>query len=667
MSTDVMPEKGLSLNVWHKLALVAAITLPSMFYLTFMLVRDKDRDLGLARREQQGARYVSQVSGALQELQRRRAINSFFARGDQSVRPQLDKQTGLVNERFRALETIEQENSGAGAALNTTERFRAIRTKWDDLARRSPTLAPAESYDAHSALCADLRNLIVYAGDTSHLILDPDLDTYYLMDAVVHQIPAETELLGQMQVIAAGAALAREKTAGDAQQLTLLADRARESLARIGHGMQVAVSSNAALGAEINAPAAGSASAAAAFIQLIEGRILRAADIQTDTKEIAAVSTTAMDELFRLSGIAGTNLESQLQKRADRLARNRLLIILAAAGGALLSFLAAFFVARGIRRNLGGLVASAGGAGAGGAHTSVATVREQRDHNLRPADAHRTAMTGIDPEIRETIGRMGEIAGQMEESAGAAHNTMQSMVEEAETRAGEIDRTAKALKVVLGSGVDAGEGSGGDAGEVNAARAFSTRPRERIRGMGECAQEIGEIAEIALEIAGQISILALNTSIQSTQVGHAAGPGAGRQGFAVAGEEIERLAGRASQAASRISNLAGMIHADSCEATRDTETTAVAAPAGKAPRNAGEVAPRLARISAEAWDSAMELQQAAASMDELVALARRLRAEVTTVSAPVSTEATPEAPGSMTTEVSGDGFTEDQQTMSAGA
>ena len=48
----------------------------------------------------------------------------------------------------------------------------------------------------HAQLIADVRALITRVGDSSNLILDPDLDSYYLMEAVLLKLPAAQEPAG---------------------------------------------------------------------------------------------------------------------------------------------------------------------------------------------------------------------------------------------------------------------------------------------------------------------------------------------------------------------------------------------------------------------------------------------------------------------------------------
>jgi hypothetical protein len=52
---------------------------------------------------------------------------------------------------------------------------------------------------------AKARDLATRIGDDSNLALDPDLDSYYLQDTVVRQMPRLLGQIGETRVVAGGA------------------------------------------------------------------------------------------------------------------------------------------------------------------------------------------------------------------------------------------------------------------------------------------------------------------------------------------------------------------------------------------------------------------------------------------------------------------------------
>ena len=53
-----------------------------------------------------------------------------------------------------------------------------------------------------SHLLEDIRNLTSQVGDKSNLILDMELDSYYVIDAVLLKLPEGADLLSQAQSLA---------------------------------------------------------------------------------------------------------------------------------------------------------------------------------------------------------------------------------------------------------------------------------------------------------------------------------------------------------------------------------------------------------------------------------------------------------------------------------
>jgi len=76
----------------------------------------------------------------------------------------------------------------------------AARHVWNDLQRRIDGLtspAPGSALDAYDEATAGAKTSIVRAGDESNLILDPDLDSQYVMDAIIDNLPAMSDTIGR--------------------------------------------------------------------------------------------------------------------------------------------------------------------------------------------------------------------------------------------------------------------------------------------------------------------------------------------------------------------------------------------------------------------------------------------------------------------------------------
>ena len=103
------------------------------------------------------------------------------------------KRIDLEND-VKAVADIDQQ---LGTTLRTTQKWTALRDSARVLLEAGVRRTTAESFALHTKVIEDTISLITRVGDTSNLTLDPDLDSYYLMNAIVFQGPELSEALAQ--------------------------------------------------------------------------------------------------------------------------------------------------------------------------------------------------------------------------------------------------------------------------------------------------------------------------------------------------------------------------------------------------------------------------------------------------------------------------------------
>src|SRR5262249_50277954 len=104
-----------------------------------------------------------------------------------------------------------------GTELEATPAWQALHGRLADPAtKRAPRIT-------------DTVQLIAHVGDTSNLILDPDLDSYYRMDATVTLLPA---LVGQLTVIEEHAAAPNAAAQAELGAALVLVQALRGAIAR---------------------------------------------------------------------------------------------------------------------------------------------------------------------------------------------------------------------------------------------------------------------------------------------------------------------------------------------------------------------------------------------------------------------------------------------------
>src|SRR5882672_2613598 len=126
---------------------------------------------------------------------------------------------------------IKLQFTDEGLAKRKREHYRVqnLKTEWEALKRNLATLGPAELTAQHLHLVADVRTMITHVGDESNLILDPDLDSYYLMDVTLLALPQMQDRLRQIATDVEARVDSSQLGSEDQTQLATLAAFLREA------------------------------------------------------------------------------------------------------------------------------------------------------------------------------------------------------------------------------------------------------------------------------------------------------------------------------------------------------------------------------------------------------------------------------------------------------
>jgi PAS domain S-box-containing protein len=180
--------------------------------------------------------------------------------------------------------------------------------------------------------------MITHAGDQSNLILDPDLDSYYLMDVTLLGLPQTQDRLAA--VLAFGAAILNRQTISNTerQQLAIYATMLKEAdLDRIVGSLQTALNedvnfygSSASLQGRVPPALKEYSDAAERFISLTNHLMgLEKSDVTA--VEYVAAGSKAREASFKLWRIAAEELDTFLQTRIEYYEQRRARSLMVAA------------------------------------------------------------------------------------------------------------------------------------------------------------------------------------------------------------------------------------------------------------------------------------------------------------------------------------------------
>lgn len=291
-----------------------------VFTVPFAIVVNKLTDeigsnIEFAAKERSGLRYNNALRHLLEELIQQQTLANAYLQGDKTVKPQLVQQQAAVIKAVEAIEPIEQH---LGNTLHTSDQWKQIRQAVKELSAKLTTLSPEGSFKLHADLIDYLRVLIAHIGDTSNLILDPDLDSYYLMDIVVARLPTMIHYSNEIRHLSLATTQRRVTTLDEKIQLLNLTNSIETNLASIRRGTKVAFEFNAQIQPQLTPYLRDTETASEIFLDLVRQTALERR--QPESIEFTQMGDWAIAQQFALYDAAAPTLDRLLQTRIDRFA-----------------------------------------------------------------------------------------------------------------------------------------------------------------------------------------------------------------------------------------------------------------------------------------------------------------------------------------------------------
>jgi methyl-accepting chemotaxis protein len=585
-----------SLRYARKFALLGAAVLAPLTYVAYEYVSTENAPIDFAGKEQVGVAYITPIETLMSDLVRARSLAVHVAGGARADRGPLGTAIAAIRRDVRAVDAVDARD---GATLKTTAQWHGLRARIAaTTGRRFADSRTALA--AYSSLTTGTTGLITTAGNYSNLILDPDLDSYYVMDAYVVKLPVLSDIAGQAGDLRW---IAARSGAGDrADEVQLAVDRGiiTQTVSGIDSDLATAFANtrDASLRPALRAPL-GAVDAAA---KTLAGS-LGAAGPATAPSPGTATSAAAL----RLWQPSGPRLDALLRARRARFTHaERVVEAIALFTLVLAAYLFASFY-RGTKRSIApvldrltllrqhcsaglrdGLEAIAKGDlrveivpttppidrisrdELGQAADAVNAIREATLASVVAYNHSRAELAALIGEVADVAtalqasseeialssqesGRgIGEIAKAIRDVADGADRQAR-MVAQATVASEETTAAAEHARTVA----EGGSGAAAEASEaMGAVMAASGDVTAAIRMLATKSEQIGGIVEAISAIAEQTNLLALNAAIEAARAGEHG------RGFAVVAEEVRKLAEESQTATARIAALIGEIQSD---------------------------------------------------------------------------------------------------------
>jgi methyl-accepting chemotaxis protein len=397
-------------------------------------------------------------------------------------------------------------------------------------------------------LATALAGLITDAGNNSNLILDPDLDSFYVMDAQIVQLPRA--LLTAAKIAAADASSGSDAVASQAVRAGELATAA----GNLTYDVATADSSTAmsGLAGRLAAVTASAAAATTLANQLTENL---ESPRPYDVTPLATAFAGAVGPL-------GAVLDDLLEIRVAGFARERLIVLAVTIGGFALAVWFAMAVLWRTRHDVAlavrGVSAFADGdltprplpagrdeLGDIGQALTIARARLQaQETELAGAHAVR------EEQLRMSFQHQRQAELRLRDRAQHIIDGSTSVIAEELRRVTDQVGDVRQAAETIDSGISATDAA------TEAVVGHARRAEDVIRSLEQSLRRVAETATLVKGIAGQTRLLALNATIEAARAGESG------RGFTVVAAEVKELANSTTLSTEQIAGTISELERD---------------------------------------------------------------------------------------------------------
>ena len=580
-----------NLRVGNKLLLLAVSFLLPISVLMYQLIEEKNSSITIADKELVGITCLT----PLQQFQSAITKHSIlYGEADGGGRAREAETAKKAAES--ALREALRINQPYIAEFGNSEAFTTLSKAWD-------TYASAPSAESAKQLHTAVRDAISSIGDKSNLLLLPDLDSYYLVDASLTSMPQIVDIVTQLTMITYQGSARGEIVHEDKERIDMNAGSLDETTKEIKHSLATALlnAQDKSMPDRLRPVIEKLMNELRNFEEINQKKIVDGdkASILENRHLLPGVSAALLESINELNRAMEHEVSGLLHQRLEKLTNNKYLTIGIVMAIIILMFWLVVMTWKSITRPVKELELSAIAVSKGDLSVHIDRMSNDEFGNLADLFNEMIAQirTALDDartktllaenaarESKEANKNISELVYHISETVettatataqiSASFSSMTSGALRQSEQAGNVAAAVeemtsniiegnRAMTLAVEKARRAGESAkhGGDVviqtiHGMNTIAEVVLKSASTVQELGKSSEEIGAIVQVINDIADQTNLLALNAAIEAARAGEQG------RGFAVVADEVRKLAERTAEATKQIGAMIKRIQRD---------------------------------------------------------------------------------------------------------
>ncbi|MES2049078.1 MAG: methyl-accepting chemotaxis protein [Pseudomonadota bacterium] len=532
------------LRLIPKFLIVAVLFAAPALVVAALLLNELNKSISLTEKERIGVSQVVLVQDLLRLTQQHRALRHLALAGNLPAGVAALKTQAEVSAKLVELDTLQK----AHPEMELASAFNLNMQAWATLVQAIPGAKAKESYLAHTALIDQLAKLSSSIADHSHLSLDPEVDTYYLIHVFSKALPELANVIAD--IAARGAPYIDTGLLAPNEDVLINANImwAKRDIDRLPAQLEAMFRENSTLKEQIESPQVAIASNLK-FLDRARSEVSNAVD-QTNGTEFLAAGTQSVDALYTYASTAGKLLDATLAARIERNVFNRNLMLAAI----LLTLLIATYLLAGFylsfSRELRKLSHAVESVTSGNLSNQILSEgKDEVAQLLNAFDGMRQVLAGLVAEIRLSTDSISTASSEIALGNADLSTRTEHQASSLEETSASMEGLTVAVKQNTQSARQANQNAIFAAEIAREGGVAVTQMMTMMDAIQCSSQKIGDIIGVIDGIAFQTNILALNAAVEAARAGEQG------RGFAVVATEVRNLAQRSASAAKEIKSL----------------------------------------------------------------------------------------------------------------